>query len=77
MELAPDAMANKLFNSDAKVGEIARYWSIAQKPEAQNKIFLKVQDEVEYDKIYPVLQIMNEMLGMDKIELATAERMGT
>jgi biopolymer transport protein ExbD len=72
-----DKMVNKLFSPDPKVGEIARYWSIAQKPEAQNKVFFKVQDELEYEQIYPILMQMNEMLGMDKIELATAERMGT
>jgi biopolymer transport protein ExbD len=54
--------------------EIKRFWEIAENVDAKGKLFVKVDHEVAYKHVYPLLMMLNADLSMSLIELGTAER---
>jgi biopolymer transport protein TolR len=58
------------------VKEIQRLWEVSKNPEAKGRLFMKVGDFVDYEKVYPVLMTVNEDLALTSIDLGTAEKKG-
>jgi biopolymer transport protein TolR len=48
-------------------------WAAPKNPEAVGRIYFKADQELEYGKIYPVLEYMNKTMAMEHVDLAIAK----
>jgi biopolymer transport protein ExbD len=59
---------------DTLAREVERLWEIAKSDESRNRIFLKVDQQIPYERVYPLLMAINADLNLSSIDLGTAER---
>src|SRR5215813_12445376 len=52
--------------------QIQAAWNAPKNPDGVGRIYLKASDNVEYGKIYPVLEYMNKVMGVQQVDLAIA-----
>jgi len=74
---------------DKLMKEVKRFWDISKNDESKGKLVLKVAgkgdpgdpdhlaDDIPYEDIYPLLMAINEDLGLQDIDLGTAEPKGS
>jgi len=53
--------------------QVLAAWKAPKNPEGVNRIYLKADVKVPYEKIYPVLEFMNKTMSMTSIDLAIAK----
>jgi len=53
---------------------VHRLWEVARTQDAKGRVFLKVANDLPYERVYPLLMAVNEDLGIDKIDLGTADK---
>ena len=53
--------------------QITAAWDAPKNPEGVGRIYLKAADNVEYAKVYPVLEYMNKTMAIQTIDLAIAK----
>jgi biopolymer transport protein ExbD len=54
--------------------EITRLWEVAKTQEAKGRVFMKVGNDLPYERIYPLLMAVNEDLSISSIDLGTADK---
>jgi len=52
---------------------ITRGWEKVKDPESQGRVYVKAAQELTYQKVYPLLIVINEM-GVSSIDLGTNEK---
>jgi biopolymer transport protein ExbD len=53
--------------------QIQAQWDAPKNPEGVGRIYLKAADNVEYAKVYPVLEYMNKTMFVQTVDLAIAK----
>ena len=53
--------------------QIQAAWDAPKNPEGVGRIYLKAADNVEYAKVYPVLEYMNKTMFVQTVDLAIAK----
>jgi biopolymer transport protein ExbD len=53
--------------------QIQGAWKAPKNPDGVGRIYLKVDDKVEYIKVYPVLEYMNKVMFVQQVDLAIAK----
>ena len=53
--------------------QIQSAWKAPKNPDGVGRIYLKADDKVEYGKVYPVLEYMNKVMGVQQVDLAIAK----
>jgi biopolymer transport protein ExbD len=53
--------------------QIQAAWDAPKNPEGVGRIYLKAAKEVEYAKVYPVLEYMNKVMFVQTVDLAIAK----
>jgi len=53
--------------------QIQAAWDAPKNPEGVGRIYLKASKEVEYAKVYPVLEYMNKVMFVQTVDLAIAK----
>ncbi len=48
-------------------------WKAPKNPDGVGRIYLKAADQVEYGKVYPVLEYMNKVMSVQAVDLAIAK----
>ena len=48
-------------------------WKAPKNPDGVGRIYLKAGDQVEYGKIYPVLEYLNKTMNMQSVDLAISK----
>ena len=56
--------------------EVHRLWEVAKTQEAKGRVFMKVDHDLPYERVYPLLMAVNEDLGISSIDLGTADKKG-
>jgi biopolymer transport protein ExbD len=54
--------------------QIQAQWNAPKNPEGVGRIYLKAADDVEYGKVYPVLEYMNKTMLLQQVDLAIAKQ---
>ena len=54
--------------------EVRRLWEVAKTQEAKGRIFMKVANDLPYERVYPLLMAVNEDLAVSSIDLGTADK---
>jgi biopolymer transport protein ExbD len=53
--------------------QIQAIWAAPKNPEGVGRVYLKADVKVTYEKVYPVLEYMNKVMGMSNVDLAIAK----
>jgi len=53
--------------------QIQGMWKAPRNPDGVGRIYLKAADNVEYSKVYPVLEYMNKTMAVQSVDLAIAK----
>ncbi|MBC7551350.1 MAG: biopolymer transporter ExbD [Cellulomonas sp.] len=53
--------------------QVKAQWAAPKNPDGVNRIYFKADQELEYEKIYPVLEYMNKTMAMENVDLAIAK----
>ena len=53
--------------------QINAAWAAPKNPEGVGRIYLKADNDVEYQKVYPVLVYLNKQMGVGSVDLAIAK----
>lgn len=53
--------------------QVEAAWKAPKNPEGIGKIYFKVDDKVQYIKVYPVLEFLNKTMLMQSVDLAVAK----
>jgi biopolymer transport protein TolR len=53
--------------------QIETMWKAPKNPDGVGRIYLKAADQVEYGKVYPVLEYMNKVMSVQAVDLAIAK----
>jgi biopolymer transport protein TolR len=83
--LAVDAVGDLWFDAD-RVGpccdraaldtintRVQRAWDIAKNKDGVGKVYIKVDGNIPYGKVYPLIIAVNQEMNVSSIDLATAE----
>ncbi|HEU0034937.1 MAG TPA: biopolymer transporter ExbD [Kofleriaceae bacterium] len=53
--------------------QVLAQWKAPKNPEGVGRIYLKAENNVTYDKVYPVLEYMNKTMAVSSVDLAIAK----
>jgi biopolymer transport protein ExbD len=53
--------------------QVQAAWNAPKNPDGVGRIYLKAADNVEYGKVYPVLEYMNKVMSVQQVDLAIAK----
>jgi biopolymer transport protein ExbD len=53
--------------------QVEAIWAAPKNPDGVGRVYFKADIKVTYDKVYPVLEYMNKVMGMSNVDLAIAK----
>ena len=53
--------------------QVEAIWKAPKNPDGVGRVYLKADLKATYDKVYPVLEYMNKVMGMSNVDLAIAK----
>jgi biopolymer transport protein ExbD len=53
--------------------QIRAIWAAPKNPEGVDRVYFKADVKTPYEKVYPVLEYMNKIMGMSNVDLAIAK----
>ena len=53
--------------------QVQAAWNAPKNPDGVGRIYLKADGNVEYGKVYPVLEYMNKQMNLQQVDLAIAK----
>jgi biopolymer transport protein TolR len=53
--------------------QVEAIWAAPKNPDGVGRVYFKADVKVAYEKVYPVLEYMNKVMGMSNVDLAIAK----